>query len=106
MMQKPGQRVRPRSDRYHTPCLIYLKTAMHQINALIGLGTALVLAGCAGQQPTAAPALNPADARALIEASLPQNVPDRAGWATDMYTALTALTVAPNRANIWAVFAA
>lgn len=78
---------------------------MHQINALIGLGTALLLAGCAGKQSTEAPALNPADARALIEASLPQNVPDRAGWATDMYAALTVLTVTPNHENICAVVA-
>ena len=78
---------------------------MHQIKVLIGLGTALLVAGCAGKQPTAAPALNPADARALIEASLPQNVPDRAGWATDMYTALTVLTVTPDHENICAVVA-
>jgi hypothetical protein len=79
---------------------------MHQIKILIGLGTTLLLAGCAGEHPTAAPpALNPTDAHALIEASLPQNVADRAGWATDMYTALTVLTVAPNRENICAVVA-
>ena len=79
--------------------------AMHQIKILIGLGTALLLAGCAGRQPTEAPELNPTDARALIEASLPRNVADRAGWATDMYSALTVLTVTPNRENICAVVA-
>jgi len=78
---------------------------MHQIKALIGLGSVLMLAGCAGRQPTEAPALNPADARALIEASLPKNVPDRAGWATDMYAAFTVLTVTPNHENICAVVA-
>src|ERR1700733_2314753 len=80
-------------------------TAMHQNKVLIGLGTVLLLAGCAGEQPKAAPDLNPADARALIEGSLPRNVPDRPGWATDMYAAFTALTVTPNRENICAVVA-
>jgi len=79
---------------------------MHQIKILIGLGTALLLASCAGEHPTAAPpALNPTDAHALIEASLPRNVADRAGWANDMYAAFTALTVTPNRENICAVVA-
>jgi hypothetical protein len=78
---------------------------MHQIKILIGLGTALLLAGCAGEQPKAAPDLNPTDARALIEGSLPRNVRDRPGWATDMYTAFTVLTVTPNRENICAVVA-
>jgi hypothetical protein len=75
------------------------------IKILLGLGTALLLAGCAGKQPAEAPALNPTDARALIEASLPRNVPDRAGWAADMYAALTVLTVTPNHENICAVVA-
>jgi hypothetical protein len=78
---------------------------MQQINILIGLGTALLLAGCAGEKLNVAPALNPTDARALIEASLPPNVADRAGWAGDMYTALTVLSVAPNRENVCAVVA-
>ncbi|MDP9010598.1 MAG: DUF1615 domain-containing protein [Pseudomonadota bacterium] len=78
---------------------------MHQFNVPIWLGTALLLAGCAGKEPTAAPPLNPADAHALIEQSLPRNVQDRAGWATDMYAAFTVLTVTPNRENICAVVA-
>jgi hypothetical protein len=66
---------------------------------------ALLLASCAGEKPTGAPALNPADARALIERSLPRNVADRAGWSADMYSAFTALTVTPNHENICAVIA-
>jgi hypothetical protein len=79
--------------------------AMHQIKILIGLGTALLLASCAGERPNVVPELNPTDARALIEASLPRTVADRAGWAADMYSALTVLTVTPNRENICAVVA-
>ncbi|MEA3161834.1 MAG: hypothetical protein QOD95_3382 [Gammaproteobacteria bacterium] len=78
---------------------------MHRIKVLIGLGSVLLLASCAGRQPTEAPALNPTDARALIEASLPKNVRDRAGWAVDMYGAFTVLTVTPNHENICAVVA-
>jgi hypothetical protein len=78
---------------------------MQQIKVLIGLGSALLLAGCAGRQPTEAPVLNPTDAHALIEASLPRNVRDRAGWAVDMYAAFTVLTVVPNHENICAVVA-
>jgi len=78
---------------------------MRQFNVPIFVGTALLLAGCAGKEPAAAPPLNPADTHALIERSLPRNVPDRAGWADDMYSAFTALTVTPNRENICAVAA-
>ena len=78
---------------------------MHQFNVPIWVGIALLLAACAGKEPTAVPPLNPADAHALIEQSLPRNVPDRAGWADDMYSAFTVLTVTPNRENICAVTA-
>jgi hypothetical protein len=70
--------------------------------ALVAAG---LLAGCAGEKPTAAPALNPVDAHALIEQSLPRHVTDRAGWATDIYSAFTVLTVTPSRENVCAVVA-
>jgi Protein of unknown function (DUF1615) len=77
---------------------------MHQ-RTLIFLGVILLLAGCAGQQPAAAPPANPTDARALIEQSLPRHVTDRSGWTGDIYNAFTALTVTPDRENICAVVA-
>jgi hypothetical protein len=64
-----------------------------------------MLSGCAGQQPAATPPVNPADARALIEQSLPHNVADRNGWSADIYNAFTLLTVTPDRENICAVVA-
>jgi hypothetical protein len=73
--------------------------------AIGALGSILLLASCAGEKPNVAPTLSPTDARALIEASMPRNVPDRAGWATDMYAALTVLTITPNHENICAVVA-
>jgi hypothetical protein len=66
---------------------------------------ALLLVGCAGEKATAPPHLNPTDAQALIEQSLPRNVSDRAGWVTDMYAAFAALTVTPSHENICAVVA-
>jgi hypothetical protein len=81
---------------------------VRQINP-IWLGTWLLLAGlladCAGQQPVATPPVNSADARALIEQSLPRNVADRNGWSGDIYNAFTVLTVTPDRENICAVVA-
>ena len=45
----------------------------------------LLLAGCAGEKPESKPIVNTADAKALIEKSLPRNLADRAGWTTDIY---------------------
>ena len=66
---------------------------------------ALLLGGCAGEQPAAAPPLKAADARTLIEQSLPRTVSDRSGWSADMYSAFTSLTVTPSPENICAVVA-
>ncbi len=71
----------------------------------IGLLAAGLLAGCAGEKPTLVPALNPVDAHALIEQSLPRYVSDRTGWTADIYGAFTVLTVAPSRENVCAVVA-
>jgi Protein of unknown function (DUF1615) len=64
-----------------------------------------VLASCASKQPAESPQLSPADAHGLIEHSLPPNVSDRTGWATDIYAAFTSLTVAPTHENICATVA-
>lgn len=65
----------------------------------------LLLGGCAAEKPEPTPALNTADAKALIQQSLPRNVTDAAGWTTDIYAAFTTLTVTPNHENICAVVA-
>jgi hypothetical protein len=79
---------------------------MHQ-NKLLNWVTAIVLllGGCAAEKPETTPALHTADAKALIEQSLPRNIADRAGWTTDIYGAFTVLTVAPTQENICAVVA-
>ena len=82
---------------------------MHQakpIFAAIAATAALLLAACAGEKPVEAPVpVKAEDAKSLIERSLPQGVPDRAGWTSDMYAAFTVLTITPSRENVCAVVA-
>src|ERR1700721_3168779 len=79
---------------------------MHQ-NKLLNWVPAilLLLGGCAAEKRESTPAPNTADAKALIEQSLPRNIRDRAGWTTDIYGAFTVLTVTPTQENICAVVA-
>jgi Protein of unknown function (DUF1615) len=63
----------------------------------------LLLSGCAAEKPEPMPALNTADAKALIEQALPRGASDKAGWTADIYSAFTVLTVTPTRENICAV---
>jgi hypothetical protein len=67
---------------------------------------ALLLASCASAPPEP-PAANirPADARTLIDASIPRHATDRAGWNADIYAGLTVLGVEPTHENICAVAA-
>src|SRR6478609_1543090 len=62
-----------------------------------------VLAGCASG-PTPRPS-RPEDARARIVALMPASVPDRAGWAVDIYAALAALRIEPSMTNVCSVLA-
>jgi hypothetical protein len=65
-----------------------------------------VLVGCTSDHGVEAPVvLSPAQARALISRLLPPNTADRSGWATDIYAAFAALTIAPTPENICAVVA-
>ena len=64
-----------------------------------------VLAGCAsGPASTPRPA-SPEEVRAQIVSLLPTTVPDRAGWAVDIYAALVALRVEPSTSNVCSVLA-
>jgi hypothetical protein len=69
------------------------------MSALIAL-----LASCASG-PSPGPAVNPDQARAVIEKSVPRTASDRGGWAADMYAAFSALRLPPTRENICAVAA-
>jgi hypothetical protein len=65
----------------------------------------ICLAGCANGPPPAAPTFSAAQARASIEKATPRNVTERSGWATDIYAAMTVLSIEPTRENICAVIA-
>ena len=67
------------------------------------LATATMLASCAHEPAVTPPGMNTADARALIEHSLPSSLPDRTGWSTDLYVAFNVLSVNPTQENICAV---
>jgi hypothetical protein len=65
-----------------------------------------ILTGCASPPPAPTPAaLSPAQVRAQIVQLLPATVPDRAGWATDLYAALAALGIEPALDKVCAVMA-
>jgi Protein of unknown function (DUF1615) len=70
-----------------------------------GLGFVALIAGCAMQRPPAAPAPSPQEARAVIEASIPNGVSDRSGWVNDIYAGFTVQGLEPNRENVCAVVA-
>ncbi len=66
----------------------------------------LALAGCATTyEPSHAPGLTADQGRALVARLVPDSVPDRSGWATDIYAALAVLAVAPTVENICAAIA-
>ena len=62
-----------------------------------------VLAGCASG-PVSRPS-RPEDVRARMVALMPASVPDRPGWAVDIYAALAALRIEPSVANVCSVLA-
>jgi hypothetical protein len=76
---------------------------LRRLASTFALAAALALAGCASE-PTRAPP-RPEDVRAQIVSLLPATVPDRAGWALDIYSAFQALGIAPTTAHICAVLA-
>ena len=71
------------------------------------LAVLVTLAGCATNAPSTGehPRLTAAEGRALVSRLLPASVDDRAGWATDIYAAMSALDVAPTAENVCAAIA-
>ncbi|HSC63704.1 MAG TPA: DUF1615 domain-containing protein [Caldimonas sp.] len=64
-----------------------------------------VLAGCASGPASTPRPSSPEEVRAQIVSLLPASVPDRAGWAVDIYAALAALRIEPSTGNVCSVLA-
>ena len=72
---------------------------------LMGFGV-LLLAACASiEPPPAYPPITAAEGRARVARLLPDGIPDRSGWATDLYAAIAVLEIPPTPENICAVIA-
>ena len=71
---------------------------------LCALTALCLLAGCASQAPLQMQR-SPDDVRAEILRKLPARLDDRAGWANDVYVALTAQDIAPTSEHLCAVLA-
>jgi hypothetical protein len=70
------------------------------------LAASLALAACAeGPARPRAPVLSAEQGRARVSGFLPPSLPDRDGWAADIYAAFTTLDIVPNAAHICAVVA-
>ena len=71
------------------------------------IGITAWLAGCAHEPADhRAPLSSPLPSgRALIEQAVPRDVPDRAGWVSDLYGAFSALKITPTREKACAVVA-
>ena len=77
-------------------------TGRHAAGLLVAAG---LLAACATPEPPARPAPTPEAVRAQIASAMPTTVADRAGWAVDVYAAMTALGVETTPANVCSVLA-
>jgi len=74
----------------------------------VAIFVAVALSGCATNSPPGAPEhahLTAAEGRALVARLLPAGTADRAGWATDIFAAITALDIAPTADNACAIIA-
>lgn len=72
---------------------------------LITLAALLALAGCAGQRSQEPAPRAPAEVKAEIVRLMPAKVPDREGWATDIYAAFAAQHISPTTQNLCSVLA-
>jgi len=70
----------------------------------IWLGLLLVTVGC-GTRPMQDPAYQPDEVRSRIARLIPAEIPDRQGWAADIYIAFSTLDLEPSTRNICSVLA-
>ncbi|EED42662.1 helicase, predicted [Enterocytozoon bieneusi H348] len=72
---------------------------------ILCLTSLVVLAGCSTSRGPQQPARSEAEVKAEIVRLLPAKVPDRNGWAQDIYTAFDTQKIYPSTENICAVLA-
>ncbi len=85
--------------------LIGLRRAGWLASLTLAVSGAFALSGCASPPRARSPSIDPDTARADIERLLPPKVPNRTGWAVDIFAAFDALKIAPTTENICAVLA-
>ena len=78
---------------------------MYSSRLFLCLATLLVLAGCSTTRNPQQPERSEAEVKAQIVRLLPAQVPDRKGWAEDIYTAFDTQKIYPSTENICAVLA-
>lgn len=78
---------------------------MYSSRLILCLTTLLVLAGCSTSRSPQQPERSEAEVKAQIVRLLPATVPDRGGWAQDIYTAFDTQKIYPSTENICAVLA-
>jgi hypothetical protein len=84
----------------------WIKHPQRRASLLLYSLAAAMICGCASEHRTAAtPTVSAAQAREMIDHSLPASVSDRAGWTADLYAGFTVLAIEPTHANICAVVA-
>jgi len=72
--------------------------------AALALAALVLLGGCVNREATR-PARQPAEVRTQILRNIPAPVPDREGWATDIYAAFTALQIETSVPHVCAALA-
>jgi hypothetical protein len=88
----------------HAPTPTSSSRAARRLAVTLTSALMLGLAGCGTQKPEV-PAPRPDEIRAKIVRLIPSNIPNRQGWATDIYAAFDALAIPPTNENLCAVLA-
>ncbi len=106
----PVEALKPARRRFLSPAVQRAPSALPPAPArMAGAALACLLSavvGCSSPpRDSAAEATSPAQARARLMQLLPPELPDRSGWASDIYAAFAALQLAPTPQNLCAAIA-
>jgi Protein of unknown function (DUF1615) len=97
--------IRSRSGRERLVELFGLTVPVRSVFVSV-MAAGTLLSGCASERAADnTPPLDPQQARALIDESLPPGVSDRTSWVADIYEGFTVQGLVPTRPNVCAVVA-